>query len=356
MTTQITPARTADVLAEATPAPVPRKPRPVLWWASLGVAALGLQAWIYGSWLVSGDVHSLSVGRAQVPHSDRVWAWIWQPVFLAGALAAVVYVARGVRRQRRVTLEAKILLAWWAVMWMDPAANLLRPQYFFNSYYVNIGSWAPHIPGWISRRGGDLAFAPMINGSSYTASVLAAVGGAKLMAYVRARRPRIGPVGLVVIAWAALSVVVFVTEDVLIRSGWLAWNGIPAVTLWAHTRLAIPLTEVLGWGIPQTALAALLFFRGDRGEVAVDRGIDRVRVSGRRRTLLSTLAVIGFATVAQGVYAVISAPVGLYVGTQPSLPSYMRNGVCGQGTPYRCPGPAVPALLPRTPLRASAAQ
>jgi hypothetical protein len=356
MATQITSTAAPAALGTFASAPTPRRVRPVVWWAALGTAALALQAWIYGSWILSGDVHSLSVGRSQVPQSDRIWAWIFQPVFAAGALAALVFVARGCRRQRRLTLEGKVLIAWWAVMWMDPSANFLRPQYFFNSYYLNIGSWAPHIPGWISRGGGDLAFAPLINVSSYTASVLAAVAGVKLMAWMRSRRPRTGAVGLVLITWLVLSALVFITEDVLIHARWLAWNGIPGVTLWAHTRLAIPLTEVLGWGIPQTAMAALMFFTRDRGEVAVERGIDRVRATGWRRTLLSTLAVIGFATAAQGVYAAISAPVGLYVGSQPSLPSYMRNGVCGHGTPYRCPGPGVPVLLGDTPVRASAGQ
>jgi hypothetical protein len=351
MATQTRSSSAPELLVATPRSTAPRRARPVVWWAVVGIAALALQAWIYGSWILSGDVHSVSVGRSQVPHSDRVWAWILQPLFLAGALAALVFVLRGCRRERRLTLEAKILLAWWAVMWMDPAANFLRPQYYFNSYYLNIGSWAPHIPGWVSRRGGDLAFTPMINVSSYTASVLAAVGGAKLMGRLRARRPRTGALGLVLVTWVVLSAAVFVTEDVLIHAGWLAWNGIPAVTPWAHSRWAIPMTEVLGWGIPQTALAALLFFRGDRGEVAVERGIDRVRLSGWRRTLLSTLAVIGFATAAQGVYAVISAPIGLYVGAQPKLPSYLRNGVCGPGTPYRCPAPGVPVLLPRTPAQ-----
>lgn len=249
MATQVRSSSTSPAL-EGMPAPItPRKARPVVWWAAVGGAALTLQLWIYGSWIFSGDVHSVSVGHGRV--------------------------------------------------------------------------------------------------SSYTASVLAAVGGAKLMERMRARRPRTGALGLVLITWAVLSAAVFVTEDLLIHAGWLAWNGIPAVTPWAHSRLAIPLTEVLGWGIPQTALAALLFFKSDRGQVAVERGIDRVRLSGWRRTLLSTLAVIGFATAAQGVYAVISAPVGLYVGAQANLPSYMRNGVCGSGTPHRCPAPGVPVLLPR---------
>jgi len=33
----------------------PRRARPVLWWASLGAAAVVLQVWIYTSWVLSDD-------------------------------------------------------------------------------------------------------------------------------------------------------------------------------------------------------------------------------------------------------------------------------------------------------------
>ena len=334
----------------------PRRARPVVWWASVGAAAVALQAWIYGSWVASDDFRTVTIGRAEVPGHEKVWAWILQIAFSAAALATLAFVARTCLKQRRLSLEAKILLAWWAIMWLDPAANYFRPQYFFNSYYVNMGSWAAHIPGWVSREGGNLPFAWTINFTSYTNSVLATVAGAWLMRTVRRRRPQTGALGLVLVAWAFCSLAVFAVEDLLIRVGWLVWNGVPGATVWGHSRMAIPLTEVFVWGATQTALAALFFFKDDRGQVAVERGLDRVMVTGWRKTAVSALAIIGFATAAQAVYGVISAPLGLYVGPQVDIPSYMRNGACGEGTPYRCPGPDVPVLLPDTPPGATAEQ
>ena len=334
----------------------PRKARPVVWWAAVGAAAVALQAWIYGAWIASDDFRTVTIGRSEVPHHERVWAWVLQGVFSTAAVIAVVFVVRTCLKQRRLSLEAKIMLAWWAVLWMDPMANYFRPQYFFNSYYFNMGSWSEHIPGWISREGGNLPFPFGIDCAFYTTSVLVTVAGARLMAKVRARRPEIGTVGLVLMTWLCLSVVVFAVEDLLIRAGWLVWNGIPGVTLWSHSRLAIPLTEVLVWGATQTALAALYFLKDDRGQVAVERGMDRVGVTGWRRSAVSLLAIIGFATAAQAVYGIISAPLGFYVGAQPDIPSYLRNGACGEGTPWKCPAPDVPVLLPDTPPGATAEQ
>jgi hypothetical protein len=340
------------------PVPVaPRRARPVLWWAGLGAAALALQAYVYGSWITSGDFRRITpVGPNAVPGHEKVWAWLLQGLFTGAALFAIIYVVRGCLKQRRLTLEAKIGIAWLAVMWMDPMANFYRTQYMFNSYYVNIGSWARHIPGWISRGGNRLPFAFGIDMAFYTASVLAAIGACKLMQRVRARRPQMGTVGLVLTAWIFMSIVVFVVEDALIRAGWLLWTGVPQVTLWSGTKQAIPLTEVLVWGGTQTALATLLFLREDRGALFVERGLDRVGVSRWRRTGVSLLAVIGFATCAQAAYGIISAPLGFYDAIPNNAPSYVRNGVCGAGTPYRCPGPGVPVLLPGSQPGATADQ
>jgi hypothetical protein len=100
----------------------------------------------------------------------------------------------------------------------------------------------------------------------------------------------------------------------------------------------------------------LFFLKDDRGRVFVERGLDRVAATGWRRTAVSALAVVGFATAAQAAYGIISAPLGFYVGRQPDIPSYLRNGACGEGTPYRCPAPDVPVLLPDTPSGATAEQ
>src|ERR1043166_9114658 len=95
----------------------PRKARPVVWWAAVGGVAGALQAWIYGSWLTSDDFRTVTIGRSQVPGYHRMWAWILQTVFSAVALAAIGFVVRTCVKQRRLSLEAKIMLAWWAVIW-----------------------------------------------------------------------------------------------------------------------------------------------------------------------------------------------------------------------------------------------
>jgi hypothetical protein len=137
-------------------------------------------------------------------------------------------------------------------------------------------------------------------------------------------------------------------EFVMIRTGWLAWNGvIRGLAVWPGRRYQIPLTEMAIFGATCAAMAALRFFRDDTGHAVVERGLDDVKTPKRTKEILGLLAVVGFANLAMITYNVLTVPLSLYVGQTPANPTYMRNGICGPGTPYACPGPRVPIILPQ---------
>jgi hypothetical protein len=272
-----------------------------------------------------------------------------QVIFGLAAFSAVVWVVRSCVVQRKLTFDAKLLVGWCSVLWIDQTANWIRPQVIFNSYYVNRGSWYGHIPGWISRNAGRLPAPFFVEAATYVFMVLITVGGCAFMRRVRRSWPKTGNVGLVLSSWLAMTAFVFVIEEIItIRAGnAFVWIGsVHALTPWNTSKWAIPLTECFGWGATITALVALRYFRGPGGDSVVDRGLGRVRRGPAAKAALSLLAVIGFATVAQAAYGAMSASLTLYDGPTPKhMPSYILNGVCGPGTPYACPGPKVPILL-----------
>jgi hypothetical protein len=332
-----------------------RRARPVLWWASLGAVAVLVQGYVYGAWMLSSDFVATPTGRDPVPHDVKVKAWILQVVFSAAAVAATAWVVRGCWRQRRITVDAMIYLGWAAVIWIDPAANLVRPQMMFNSYYFNRGSWVEHIPGWIGRNGHLLPDPLFIETATFLFMVIITVAGSEFMRQLTRRRPGMGLVGLVACTWLVMGLFVFVIEElVVIRGGWVWWTGtIDALTPWAGTQNAIPTTEILLWGGTITAFVTLRYFSYERGILLVDGGLSRVEGPGWLRRGVLTFAVVGYATVAMGGYSVVSASLALYDGTTPDhIPSYFRNGICGPGTAYVCPTPKVPVLLPKTPTGA----
>ncbi len=129
---------------------------PVKFWAVLGLFFVVLQAYIYIRWFSGPDFHTPTTGADPVPTIVKVWAWFVQIATIIGIIAAIWYCARQVLRERRLTFDAILLIAWFGVMWQDPVLNFIRPTFFYNSYPINFGSWVEGIPGWISPDGGNL--------------------------------------------------------------------------------------------------------------------------------------------------------------------------------------------------------
>jgi hypothetical protein len=328
----------------------PRRARPVLWWAAFGVAFLLLQGYVYGSWILSDDFAPSPLGPDPVPRWEKVMAWILQPTFTLAALLVLLWVARGCVRERRLTFDGKLLLAWYSIVWLDPAGNYLRPQFMFNAYYVNYGSWVEHIPGWVSPNAHYFPDALFMEVPAYGMAVLASVGTANLMAYVARRRPRTSKPALFGVAWLASGLGIIVFEAPLcMRSGFASWSATALpdwLVIWAGTRYQLPLIpDPVFWGAVFAAMAALRYFRDDQGHSLVERGVARLPV--RWRTLAGALAVIGFANVAMSLHTIPSVWASLYLNPTVPVPSYLRAGMCGEGTPYPCPAPGVPIQLPK---------
>jgi Spirocyclase AveC-like len=338
------------ITQQEAPGPTTPSRRPiVVAWALLGAAVVALEVYVYAAWVVSGDFRPAPLG-ATPPGSVRASAWVLQTIFALVAIGAIAWVIRGCIRQRRLTLDAKLWLGWMAMITIDPAANWLRPQMSFNAYYVNRGSWVQHIPFW-STKASTLPQPFLIETASYAFMIFVTIAGDKLMAWIKRRHPRITPLKLTAWAWLAMSGFVLAIEaGVVIPSGWLIWSRtLPYITLWRGTRHAMPLAEVALWGGTITAMVALRHFAKPDGSTFVDNGLSRLTVSNRTlsnrtvsnrtvsnrtlshgtRTVLSTLAVIGFAFAAMGGYAIGMASLGPLTGAAPThIPAYFRNGIC----------------------------
>jgi Spirocyclase AveC-like len=334
--------------ADVTAAPEPsapgiapgRRARPVLWWAALGAAAVAMQLYVYGRWVTSRDFAPTPTGPDPVPHDVMLKAWILQGTFAAGAVATIGWLVWRCARKRRLTFYAQMWIAWVAIIWLDPWANLIRPQMMFNSYYFNRGSWVEYIPWWISAKGHLLPQPFLIETANYMTMVVVTIAAAKLMSYIKRRWPGVGLVGLFAPTWLAMMVFVFTIEElVVIRGGWVWWtSNLNALTFWSGTANAMPLTELALWGFTITVLSYQIYAYDTRGQAPVERGIDRVPVKGAARTALSTFALIGCATAAMGVYSICSAMLGLYSGDTPAhIPSYFTNGICGEAGAPPCP-------------------
>ena len=325
--------------------PDPKRNRPVLWWAGLGAAAIAFQAYVYIAWIASSDFKPTPTGPDPVPRIEQVIAWILQPALALVALAALIWVIRGCRRGGALTLDAKLLIAGYCQLWLDPIGSLIRPEFFFNAYYVNFGSWIGHIPGGMTPNGHMLADLPLLELPVYGSFIFICVGGCALMRAIRRRRPQTSNLVLILCAWVGVAALLIVFEEVFVlRAGAAVWLA-PAsrLTIFYGTRFQMSLIpDPIFWGGFMVAMISLRFFTTDRGLPRTDRGLDGVSAPVRVRTALSTLAVVGFVSAAMLTASALAIGASLYSTTPRNLPSYLRDGICGSGTHFECPNRGVP--------------
>lgn len=335
-----------------TPKPVEvveRRANVTKWFALLGLGFVVLMAYVYISWIAAGDAHSIGTGSDPVPTSVKILAWVVQGASAVVLVAAVIHVVRRSRAEGRLAFDGILLIAWTSALWLDPATNnFLRPNLLYNSYFVNVASWGPHIPGWISPNGGRLPEPILAWVCQYGGvSMFVAMLGSYVMRRVKQRWPRTGRVGLVLAAFAAILTFDLVIEVVSMRAGLWAYPGsIRSLSLFGGTRYEFPLYEVILFGGTWTVMAALRYFQDDQGRTIIERGVDS-RSPARRNTLLRILAGVGFVNAVYVVYAMLFSAMTLYGGPFPSgYKSYMINGICGPGTSYVCTSPHEPIPLP----------
>jgi hypothetical protein len=323
----------------------PRRNRPVLWWATLGAAAIAFQLYVYTAWIASDDFKATPTGPDPVPQIEKVFAWILQPTLVLIALSALIWVIRGCRRAGTLTLDAKLLIAGYCQLWLDPIGSIIRPEFFFNAYYVNHGSWIGHIPGAMTPNGHLLADLPLLEGPVYGSLIWICVGGCAFMRWVRRRRPQISNVALVLWTWAAIALFILVFEAIFVmRAGAAVWLApVSWLTLFYDTRYQMSLIpDPIFWGGFMLAMVCLRFFATDHGTTRSDAGLDDVHVPSRAKTALSTLGVVGFVSAAMLIASLFAILASLYSTTPDNLPSYLRDGICGEGTAYECPDRGVP--------------
>jgi Spirocyclase AveC-like len=328
-----------------------RRLRPVMGWALLGAMFLALMAYEWIASAVDGDLHATTAGRSSEPGWATFSVHAQEAALGLAALVVIwFFVIRPWRREGRLSADGMMVIAW-ATMWaiQDPWVSYSQSTITYNAAALNLGCPQCHVPGWLSNR----ALAePIIWGlGCYIAPMfLATVLVGRLMGWSRARWPRLGNLGLVIVAIGSMGLSDLVLECFWTRTGVYTYGGgSPSLSLFAHSYYKYPLWVGAIWGIAWGLIASIRFFKDDHGRTIVERGIDRVRTGSRRRQVLRLLAFVG---VMNACFAfVYNVPVQYFSLHASAFPAdlmkrpYLLGGVCGPGTKFACPDKRVP--IPR---------
>jgi hypothetical protein len=341
----------------------PSKLPPVLGWAAVGAALLAFQMFVLLRWMTGANFTPTTPGPDAISGGQQILFLVLQIVIpIAAAVGIWFWVIRPWRREGRLTTDGMLALSGAMIFFWDMCMNFTSVTLLYNSGMVNFGAWATGSwPGWISPHASRLPEPIFVTMPGYTALVFSQV---LLILFVvrkiKAKRPTLSPLAVWPILFFGLTLIDTIIESILLRMGVYAYpGGIRWLTLYSGETYQLPMTEPIFFaGLSLGAIAALSYFRNDRNQTIVERGIETLRVRSGTRQWIKFLAIFGAVHAAFAVlYFIPNQFVGLHSGEFPSgYPSHMINEMCaypGQPTTNSagetlnpCAGPGVPIPRP----------
>jgi hypothetical protein len=279
-----------------------------------------------------------------------VLGWILAP------LVAYYFLIRPWRREHRLTFDGMMVIASLLVIWQDTYYNAIAPYAMYNTHLPNWGSWNNFIPfigsaGWTYPHGERVAEPMIWTGPTYIYAFFGfAVFLTVLMRKAKERWPGLTNARLIGVCLAFAWIGDLVLETLWIRTGVYAFQAVPSpkwATLFDGKYYQFPIYEPFMMGTLWCSIACLRYFKNDKGQTIVERGLEQLKVSARARSGIRLLAVVGYFNIAIMLcYSIPGQALSLHLRPWSEdivkNRSYFTNGLCGPGTDYLCPGTEVP--------------
>lgn len=319
----------------------------ITWWACIGAFFIALQAFIFTSWINSPHFTPTPPGDSPLHWYPQLVIQVIQFGAPTLVLAGIAWIVYATRREGRVPTLGLIIFGWATAYWQDPLINYVRPSFSYNSHFYNHGSWCELVPGWLMPNGSKMP-EPLLFGLGAYAFVIpvTALICAFAMRTAKRLRPATTNFQLILVALVTMFWCDLVTEGLLVATHLYAYLGsIHSLSLFPGTLHQFPLYESVLGGGTVAATGSLFYFRDDKGNTLVERGLQNLRIQ-RGATALRALAISGFVNMVVLTYTILYIFLNLQMDAWPTeVPSYLRNGLCGPGTEVACPAPGVPIHL-----------
>lgn len=329
------------------------KTRPITYWAVFGGLTLAFILFIWGKWVTGPYFKSVPYGPDIPPTWMRVVLRGWEFGGLA-ALALLLYwvLVRPWRRERRVAFDGLMVLTFFFMWFWDPISSITGHWFAYNSYLYNMGSWVNDFPGWRSFGAPGhmlpepILWVPATYMTVFYAGCVFACWGMRKM---QTRWPSWGP-GRTLIGCFVLMLFFDLLFEGLVWMplGFYHAGGYGGPALWPDSYHKFPLGETIVASFLWTGWSALRYFKNDRGETLVERGVTELRISTTKKTVLRMLALIGSMSLVFNV--TYNIPMALFVSDHMSPwpksiqeRSYFTDHLCGAQTDRACPGEGLPA-------------
>jgi hypothetical protein len=308
--------------------------------ALIGAGCVAVQGWVWLRWLADGP----EAVRQYRDHDSTSWyvARFFEGLIVVVAVGMVVHLVRSCRRERRLTFDAMLCLAGAATYWIDPIDNWLQPLFMYSSNWVNLANWSGHVPFVVNPDAGRMPEPVLFIGLCYAFGFplfLMVINAG--MARAKRRWPGLSFTQLLALTLVGGAVIDVIFELPMFMLRMWAYPGTPDVGIFPHGATKFPLVEIVVAGLVFGLLAALRFFRDDRGRTVLERGA--AHIQPRLRAPATVLALVAVTNTAFFAAGVVEMTVGLYAAPYKKMPAHLVNGLCDApgvtGTRYgACPG------------------
>lgn len=330
---------------------------PIVLWAAAGSLILAFQIYVLTKWVTGPYFVPTPTGPDAISRATQLYFLFLQTAIPLGALFCIVkWVLLPRLRTGRFSTDGRLFLAGLLIFFWDMSMNYSETTLLYNSHLLNFGAWTlGSWPMWFSPAANRLPEPILVTLPGYTALVTTqAIFVCWLLRRAKSRWPQLGTFSCLLLIVVGCACVDTVIECLLIRTGVYAYPGaIRSFALFPGHTYQFPLNEgIFFGGLGVGSMAALLFFRDDKGNTWAERGIESLRIGATAKGWLRSFAIFGYCHLMFILlYAVPMQFFSIHSGPYPEgYPSYMINGMCVYGPEQdQCPGPGI--ALPRIDQR-----
>jgi hypothetical protein len=295
------------------------------------VAVYEVITWV--RWLAAGPTQITQYRN----HGDAAWtvAQFYEVAMLLVVIALSVKIVRECRSQRRMTMDAKLLVGGLSALFWDPFGNFVAPSFFYNSDWLNLNSWTGSAPGVINSDASRMP-EPVFIMFVYPFGLIAFTMIANAIMRAAARRwPGLSGGWILLIGGVSATLCGMLLEAPMFLLHLWALPGAPKTLALFNNGHRYPAVEYLTTGLVFAGYAAVRYFKDDAGLAFTERGVG---------TGGSLLAIVGWCSALMLVLQLTVTFFSFHAAPYPqSYPRDLVNGMCNVGTTQHtrygpCPG------------------